>query len=449
MTERTPNTGLAALLAATGWTQTQLAGAVNRVAREAGLPGGCDKHNVSKWLGGTVPRRSVRPLVLEALARRLGRPVTYAEAGWPPPVTGSGPAASDAEDTVEGLVSTGRADMDPARRTVLAASLYSAALPVPLFRDLAEQTDSVATGRTTRIGPGEVATVRTMTERIAGILDELGGAHARPMAAAFLVNTVGPWLRASASGPVRRSMLAAAADLVYLTGWMAMYERDHGLGQRYYLRALELAGTAEDHVTYCRTLRGMALQAANLKHGRRALELADSAAEAAPAGGPRLQAFLAGQQAHGAALVGDRRQAFARLRETEAALSRADDHRDHLGGYDLAAYHFHVSSVTYALGDVPASVRAMQDSNRVRPPVERQGRAHATGLLAQRQMEMGHLDAACETWGRFLDDYEGLSSSRADEHFEVLTRRLRSHHVPAARALRERVADVALRKATV
>ncbi len=131
---------------------------------------------------------------------------------------------------------------NPARRRLLAASLYSATLAVPAFAGPARAEGSGGGARSTgRIGPGEVATVRTMTDRIADILDELGGGHARPMAAAFLVNTVAPYLRAPATEPVRTGMLSAAADLTYLTGWMAMYERRQGLGQRYYITALDLA----------------------------------------------------------------------------------------------------------------------------------------------------------------------------------------------------------------
>ncbi|WP_200301389.1 hypothetical protein [Streptomyces adelaidensis] len=449
MTERRPNEGLSGLLTEARWSQVELAAAVNRTGAEADVAVNCDKSNVNKWLGGTKPRKAVRPFVLEALARRLGRPVTYEEAGWPLSAAESAVfAAAGPADIVEGLVTTGREDMDPSRRKFLATTLYSATLPIPAYADLTGRAEAHATGRTTRIGAGEVATVRTMTERIADFLDELGGGHARPMAAAFLVNTVAPYLRADASEAVKKDMMAAASDLVYLTGWMAMYEKAHGLGQRYYTQALELAGAAEDHVTYCRTLRGMSLQAANLKHARKSLELADSAAEAAPKAGPRLQAFLTGQQAHGAALVGDRRQAFQRLRETETALSKADNRRDAIGGYDQAAYFFHVSSVLYAFGDLPGSIKAMHDSNRVRPPAEKQGSAHANGLLAQRQLEMGHLEAACATWGKFLDDYETLSSSRADEHFDVMRRRIRRHlSNPQARNLNERARELARQKA--
>ncbi|MFE4055499.1 hypothetical protein ACFXP3_04170 [Streptomyces sp. NPDC059096] len=488
---RTPNTGLAGLLAQAKWSRAQFALIVNRIGAEAGLELHYDQSAVSHWVAGTMPKNQVRPLIVEAFARKLGRPVTHSEAGLPvvrsarfapssgelPGTSGSwGPSVADAADasggvrsagssgisglsggpgtpganTLEELVDMGRADMDPSRRGLIAAGLFSAAVVVPLFPDLAHAAtpSPPAPGkRTVRIGAPQVQAVRTMTDRIADILDELGGGHARPMAAAFLVNTVMPWLKAEAAESVRNDMLAAASDLVYLTGWMAMYERAHGLGQQYYLRALELAGSAGDHVTYCRTLRGMSLQASNLGYGKRALELADSAAEASPKAEPRLQAFLSGQQAHAAAMVGDRRQAFGRLRQTEAALTKADNRRDSVGGYDRTAYLFHVSHVLYEFKDLPGSITALQQSLQVQQKHERQGRVHFLAVLAQRQLELGHLEAACGSWWQFLDDYEHVSSARGDEHFETMRRRLRPYaKTLAVRRLGPRIDEVAALK---
>lgn len=453
VTQRTPNEGLARLLSEADWTGTQLASAVNRIGTEVGRPSKYEQSAVSHWLDGTMPRKAVRPTIVEALARRIGRPITLEEAGLGEPsvVTDSADAAEHGTLTIEGLMETGRADMDPSRRTVLTTALYSATLAVPRFGEADETLDRLehqAAGRTVRIGAGDVALVRSMTDKIADILDELGGAHARPMAAAFIVNSVTSYLRAEGSSAVKNDMRAAASDLVYLTGWMSMYEKAHGLGQRYFRQALGLAKAGDDELTYCRTLRGMALQAANLKHANRALELADSAAEAAPKAGPRLQAFLRGQQAHGAALVSDRRLAFARLRETESALSKADDRRDSIGGYDRAAYEFHRSSVLYALGDVPGSVDAMKASNRARPLSEKQGNAHALGLLAQRQLEIGHLEAAVASWHAFLDEYASISSVRADEHFDIMRKRAGQYRTqPKVRELGERADELARLKA--
>ncbi|MDG4857064.1 hypothetical protein P8605_02635 [Streptomyces sp. T-3] len=442
---RTTNQGLKNLLEQAHWTETQLVQQVNRLGRESGLDLNYGQSSVAHWLTGTQPRKQVRPLILAAFERRLGRPVTHAEAGL------VAPEEPSEGETVEELIDLTRADMDPTRRKVVAAGLFSAALVVPLFESLTAHaaTEPVAPGKKTiRIGEAQVRAVRTMTDRIADILDELGGGHARPMAAAFLSNTVGPWLKAEASAPVRKSMLAAASDLVYLTGWMAMYERAHGLGQTYYMKALRLAADAEDHVTYCRTLRGMSLQASNLRHGPLALHLADSAAEAAPSAGPRLVAFLRGQQAHAEAMTGNKAQAFIRLRETEKALTQADNRRDAIGGYDQTAYLFHVSHVLNETRDMPGSIKALKDSIRVQAPNERQGRVHAYAVLAQRQLIYGHLDAACASWGRFLDEYEHISSARGDEHFDTMRTRLRPHaKVRAVRELTARAHEVEALKA--
>ncbi|MFI7287204.1 hypothetical protein ACIBRY_11245 [Streptomyces anulatus] len=434
------NSGLENLLEQAGWSRTQLANAVNRTGGEAGLALKYDQSAVSHWLSGTQPRAQVQPVILEVLERKLGRPVTYVEAGLRSPKS----LVADSVDTADSLLDLGRADMDPSRRGVLAAGLYSAALAVPLFAGEAYAEERERSVRPTgRIGAAEVATVRTMTDRIADILDELGAGHARPMAAAFLVNTVAPYLRASATAPVRRDMLSAASDLTYLTGWMAMYERAHGLGQQYYVKALRLAREASDHVTYCRTLRGMSLQASNLRYGQRALELADSAAEAAPDAGPRLVAFLRGQQAHASSMVGDRRAAFERLREAESALSKADSRRESIGGYDQAAYQFHVAHVLYETRDLPGSIAALKTSLRAQPKQERQGRLHANAVMAQRQFEFGHIEEACTTWGTFLDDYVGLSSARGDEHFATMRKRIAPYgKIRAARELQERSRQV-------
>ncbi|MBL1101535.1 hypothetical protein [Streptomyces coffeae] len=441
---RTPNTALAGLMQSGGIGNAQLARRVNAAGRELELRLHYDKTSVSHWLAGSVPKPQARPAITEALSRLLGRPVTCGEIGWP---TKAGPAADP--DAVTGVIDLSRADMDPSRRGVLKTGMYAAALTVPRFEDVAGRMDAVTAGRTVHIGRSDVETVRTMTDKVADILDQVGAGHARPMAAAFLVNTAGPYLRASGTNQVTRDMRAAVADFVYLTGWMAMYENQQGLGQKYYQRALELAGAAEDHVTYCRTLRGMSLQASHLGHGTKALELADAAAEVAPAAGPRLVAFLRGQQAAAAAMTGtDRHTAVTRLRETETALSRADDRPDAVGGYDQAAYFFHEAHVRWHLGDRAGSIASLRRSNQARDPLERQGRLHCLGVIAERQLRMRHIEAACQTWNTFLDQHVTLSSARGDEHLKTMLKALPAYRsVARVRDLEERARHVAHLKA--
>ncbi|GHA75648.1 hypothetical protein ACIQRS_06340 [Streptomyces termitum] len=442
------NQGFCTLLEQAKYSETKFAHAVNRLGLEVGLELNYRQPSVSQWKQGSQPKPQVRAVIIAVLERRLGRPVTYAEAGWERPASDPG---GSRRDTVESLINLGKEDMDPSRRKLLTAGLYSAALTVPAFSALVSQAHADDRDRlarpTGRIGRGEVETVRRMTDKVADILDDLGGGHARPMAAAFLVNTVAGYLRADATAAVHRDMLSAASDLTYLTGWMAMYERAHGLGQTYYLHALDLARESGDKLTYCRTLRGMSLQASHLRYGRKALEYADSAAEAAPQAGPRLVAFLRGQQAHASAMVGDHRGAVTRLNEAERALSQADSRRDAVGGYDQAAFLFHVSHVHYESRNLAASISSLRSSIRVMSPSERQGRMHARAVLAQRQFEYGHVEESCVTWGRFLDDYEVLSTARGDEHFDTLRNLIMPRTSSVVRDLRERTHEVAKRKA--
>lgn len=434
-----PNTGLERLFRETGWTLRQCAQAINRVGTERGTPKQYRAPSVHQWLSGSVPRDDARPLILEAFARRLGRPVTYAEVGFPAP--GSGTEASP-PSTVDGIVDLGRLDMDPSRRGVLSVGLFSIALTVPDWPDVVGRMEAAQKGTRTRIGMSDVHTVAAMTEQLSSMDDQFGGRTARPLAATFLVNTVAPFLRTDGPEKVRKAMMSAASDLCYLTGYMAVDEGLHGLAQRYYLKALELAGAADDHLTFCTTLRGMSVQAVDLSQGATAMRLADAAAASSPQAGPRMRAFLAGQQAHAAAQIGDRRSALVYLREAEVAMEKAESREKAFGSYDPAALNYHTSQVRFEMGDVHGAVAAMQESDRLRYGIYRRTRVKERAILAERQLAVGHLEAACRTWGLALDEYPLVNSGRIDKRmtdmFNLIGPYIRNHD---ARALYERARE--------
>ena len=438
-TVRVPNIALSPLVAETGRTYSQLARAVNRLGTSTGLALRYDASAVAHWLTGTQPRLRVRRLVLEVLSGRLNRPITAVEAGFP---ANSGDLEPVSGDTVESLVDLGRADMDPTRRALLEGGLYSVALAIPAWHEVIGRTHRVRTGGG-RVGMAEAATVQAMADELSSLDDKFGGGAVRPMAAAYLVNTVAVFLQADASHQARKALLSAAADLAYLTGWMAVDETQNGIAQRYYLQALKLAGAAEDHLTYCTALRGMSVQAVQLGHGQKALDLANAAAEAAPEAGPRMRAFIAGQQAHATAQTGDRHAAFRYLTEAERELDRATSGASAFGSYDGAALHFHTSHVRYELGDLAGSIASMKQANHIREPGYRRSRAIATATIAEREFKVGHLEAACTTWGKFLDDYQHVTSGRCDRHLESMRRNLRPHNGNRmVKALVERTEDV-------
>ncbi|MFD5035064.1 tetratricopeptide repeat protein [Streptomyces sp. NPDC058220] len=412
MTTSEPNTGLERLYRESGWTLRQCAQAVNRIGTERGTPTQYRAPSVHQWLSGSVPREDVRPLILEAFARRLGRPLTLSDAGFPAPDGGTEVAPLS---TVEGIIDLGRQDMDPSRRSVLGAALFSVALTVPDWPDVVGRIEAAQSGTRTRIGMSDVQTVIAMTEQLSSMDDQFGGRTARPLAATFLVNTVAPFLRTDGPEDVRKAMMSAASDLCYLTGYMAVDEGLHGLAQHYYLKALELAGASEDHLTFCTTLRGMSVQAVDLNQGPVAMRLADAAAASSPQAGPRMRAFLSGQQAHAAAQVGDRRSALMYLQEAEISMDRAESRGKVFGSYDPASLNYHTSQVRFEMGDMHGAVAAMQESDKLRYGVYRRTRVKERAILAERQLSVGHLEAACHTWGLALDDYPLVNSGRIDK----------------------------------
>ncbi|MFF9649775.1 tetratricopeptide repeat protein [Streptomyces sp. NPDC014622] len=419
-----PNESLARLHRETGWTLRQFAQEVNKLGTKQGTPLKYREPSVHQWLNGHMPKESVRPLILEALARRLGRPITHSEAGFPPPPVEE---SSAFPSTVEGLLDLGRQDMDPSRRSVLGLGLFSVALTVPNWPDVVGRMESAQKGDMQRIGMSDVQSVIAMAERLSDIDDQFGGRTARPMAAAYLVNTVAPYLRADAPDDVRKAMMAAASDLSYLTGYMAVDEGVHGMAQRYYLKALELAGASEDHLTFCTTLRGMSVQAVDLGHGAEALRLADAAAAASPQAGPRMRAFLAGQQAHAAAQEGNGRMALRRIREAETAMEKAESQSKTFGSYNPSSLAYHVGQVRYELGDLTGSIISLNESDRLRPSTFRRTSIRYLSMLAERQLQVGHLEEACKTWGRVLEIYPLVQSGQCDRSMTAMYSRIRPY----------------------
>ncbi|MFE4971677.1 tetratricopeptide repeat protein [Kitasatospora sp. NPDC056651] len=427
-------------MAEAAWGNGELARAVNRTGTETGQRLKYDASAVSHWLSGTSPAAKALPVVLETLARRLKRPITAFEAGFremPTPVDKS-------TDTVSGLIDLGSLDMDPSRRGILTAGLYSVALTIPGWPDVVGRFERLRTDPHLRIGMAEVRAVAAMTERISTLVDQFGGRMARPMAASFLVNTIVPYLRANADEDARKAMLSAAADHCYLTGYMAADERHDSLAQRYYLKALELAGHAGDHLMYCTTLRGMSVQAVNLGHGSTALRFAEAASSASPQAGPRMRAFLTGQQAHALAQTGDKAGALLHLRTAEVAMDQAESKAKAGGRYDPSSLAYHVAQVNYELGDREGAIRAIQHSEKVRPMVYRGTRVRHRSMLAEWQIEAGRLEEAVQNWHLALDDYLAIQSGRADDRFRSMLSATRPHRRnPHVRELLERARPMA------
>jgi tetratricopeptide (TPR) repeat protein len=477
---KVPNRILRGLLAEARWTEDFLARQVNAVAAESGVALRLDRRSVTHWLAGRRPRSPVPELIAEALSRGLRRPVGLVDMGLGGPtvdLADQGEAdpgrrslagvdrlsPADGESSVlprdVASVLTGMAEFDEGRHRMLSATAYRlAALAVPGWAQAAARDCPIheaASGLVPwadasfaqRLEPGQVATAEQMARVFSDTDDSFGGGHAHAELSCYLAFDIAPRLRIAGTPALRRRLFSATTQLVYLAAFMCFDDEWHGLAQRYYRAALELAAENNDPAGYAITLRGLSVQARSLGHHQHAVELAEAAARISRGNtGSGLQAFLLGQVAVAAAAAGNRRHALTTLstaeRHLDQACSRAaaDDPAARgnpaMGRYHPAALAYQQAEVQALLGDKRGAITALTEAVRYRPPWERRSRALTHARLAELHLDQGHLDQAVTFWHAFLDDYPFLTCGRATTAVRVLRSRLQPQRAnPAIRQL--------------
>ena len=439
-----PNQSLRRLLTETGWTEQQLARAVNAAGAETGLTLRYDRSAVSHWLAGRCPWGPVPALLAETLSRRLGRPVTLVDAGLSvqrAPDAQQGPVQQGteqrSEDAIDMLVQL--AAFSGERRRLLTNGAYSlAALAVPAWAQVRDPVrPSCRGGGQDRLVPGRVDAAEQMMSLFTDADANFGGGRARAALAAYLAYDVAPCLNAPASRPLHAKMLTVATQLTYLCAFMCFDQEKHPAAQQYYTVALQLSAENNDAAAYATTLRALSVQANHLGHHRQAIDLADAAVHTAPATSPPgTRAFLYGQAAVAAAGIGDRRTALAHLGRAESFLERGATAGATSGAYHQASLGHQRAAVLEALGDAQGAADALAASLRHRPAAERRARAVTLAALAQIHLRQGHLEPAAATWQKFLEDYPHLESGRARTALAMLRATLRPHQrTPAVAAV--------------
>lgn len=269
---------------------------------------------------------------------------------------------------------------------------------------------------------GDVASVREHARFFALQTDRHGGGHIRTPLAAYLSGLVGA-LRTGGDSARHRELLAGAARLSYLLARVYADEQRHGLAQRAFLTADELAGEAGDYEGVALIRRALSSQAHQLGHHRHSLALARAACAAAPSGtDPSTRAFLLAGLAVAEASRGARGEAREALQQAEFALARAPEDLttgpqspsgEPVGSYQDAALLYQTSQVRSALGDRAGAIRELRASVRSRPAGELRSRALSHATLAELLLSEGRLEEACSAWQLFLDDSARVSSGRA------------------------------------
>ncbi|MEJ3656251.1 hypothetical protein WEH80_25115 [Actinomycetes bacterium KLBMP 9759] len=446
MNPHEPNDKLRKLLDDSGLTNGALAREINNIGREAGLSLYYSRSFVTHWLSGMQPRDPVPDLVAETFTRHFDRPVTVGETGLGPAAAAE-PDRSPVAEALSRLDVLAAAGADP---VVLDGCLYHlGALSVPDWTQV-RPPPPTANERAARVEATELDAALTMCDFFSAADAMRGGRHARAALGAYLGTTVSRWLRADLDAATRRRMFAVASKLTYLYAFMCFDEGMHGLAQRYYLASAAMATESGDRSGYAVSLRALSVQARYLGHLDEAVELAESSVRSGAAPTPvqpRVQAFLHGQLAVAHAAVGDRRQAMTNLDIAESQLDSTGTDDAPVAAYHVGSLAHQLAAVAVHLGSRAAAVEALQVSLRHRPTTERRSRAILHARLAEQQLAGGNLEAACETWMRFLDDYRHISSKRADSALATMHALVLPYqHHAAVKRLRHAAVSMSLRR---
>lgn len=421
---RRRNENLRALLAEARWTQGAFARAVNAVAAEAGLDVDYDRTAVAHWLSGTQPNPPVPEIVAEALTRRLERPVSAGLAGFGGPQAGpvAEPLPRRESGPADRLGDLCRVESDPVRRLPAGTQPYRAAALEDVCR-------TARTAAPVRDAPGGAArsalgVMRTAVRFHAASFTAHGGGTTRAALAAYLADDVVPRLRAATKEAPQRGLLVEASRLSFLLARMYEDASSHGLAQRHYLVALELAEESGDPLARAVVLRGLSAQGLALGHRRVALQAAEAAAEdAAPGGGPAA-AFVLAQLAVAQAACGLHRRALGSLGRAERAgavegpAGSADRDEGRAPGpfdaYSRAALEYQSAETLRMAGDASGARAAMSRSLALRSADDHRGLALSHAQRAEMLVATGHVEAACASWRSFLEHYRLLRSGTAD-----------------------------------
>ncbi|MEU0843524.1 Tat pathway signal protein [Streptomyces sp. NPDC005962] len=363
------------------------------------------------------------------------------ELGFAAPTSSVRSAMDWRVDPLIALTDLGRLDLDVIRRHVLSNTVYSVAgLTLPQeawWSDMAAHRPDRELSRARKVGRSDVDSVQEIVATFSRIDQRRGGGHGRRALVEYLRTDVAGFLSGHFSNAqVRRDMFSAAAELAYLSGWMAFDNQQHAIAQHYFTLSVKLAATADNPPLVGHILRAMAHQAVDLGHHQQALHLATASMndKRYNLATPRERALLGVIYARSLAATGQKHAAAQALLKAEDDLTAATpDIKEPSRTFFFAeASLAHETACTLRdSGDPKGAVREFRRSVKTRKASSfRRTHAVTLGYLASVQASQGSLEEACSTWSRALDAMEdGVYSGRARDTV-VNMRRLLSPYRP-------------------
>lgn len=422
---------------------------------------GVERSTVARWETGiSTPMPWVRPQLAEHLGVTLDdiEVLLGTASGTDTPSSSARPSAEGArhEDRSDGdpqelLAGVPGVEPDVSRRTLLGAAA-SSVLALSLSTSLGPlgAVEGRAPAPGARVGGTDVDAVHGAVAAYSRLDQRHGGGHARQAAARYLTTEVAPLLGGRfADAHVRRGMFSAAAELAYVTGWMAFDDAEHSTARRYFRESVRLATEAGDQAMAAHTLRAMAHQAVELGRPHDALAMAEASVDRDRyrAACHRERALLGVVHARALAASGLSGAAAATLLRAEDDLARAsagDEEPARVFFFSEASLAHETGRTLLDTGDLAGAQDALARSVRIRKATPF-ARTHAVtlGYLGEVQATAGDLDRACETWSDALGSMGGVRSARA----RATVQTMRTTLAPAARRGHAQAAEVGERAA--
>ncbi|MDX8144692.1 helix-turn-helix transcriptional regulator [Lentzea sp. BCCO 10_0061] len=346
--------------------------------------------------------------------------------------------AASLPTTVEVVAELGRHDME--RRTFLSSALFSVAASVAPSRDWLLATLDEATTATGKISTEQVQAIR----RTFGVFQELdvmrGGGHAREQLASYLTSHVVPLLKSNdPETPNGAALYEAAAEQLYLLGWMAFDNGEHALAQRYLIQSLRLAEAAGSPDLGAHVLAGLSDQATLTGEPEQAVQLAKAgrAGLLAKGNSTACLADLYALQARAEAAMGDGKAAAKSVHLSETTFENVSvENEPEWARFIDPAYLNGEHAHTFRDLERPDEAAHFAGLSIVES--ERQNRARrgsmAQAALARSAIDAHDLDVAASAGMAAAKLAATVKSSRSVEAVADLRARLRSHsESPAVR----------------
>ncbi|MFF3035748.1 sporulation protein [Streptomyces rubiginosohelvolus] len=436
--KRPPNVDLARLIESCGASHKSLALRVNQLARQASLETDYSHTSIANWCQrGMIPKWPVPTLLAQAIAERLGRPVSLLEIGMGDAETPDADVGLDfPRDRADAVrVATSFWSFVNRRDFLTGSGFAVSAFTTPVTRWLVTPADEAADHKgSTRVGRADLEELRDAADEARRWDSKYGGGNWKANSVTVcLQERAAPLLRGSFTDEVGRDLFSVAAELSRLAGWTAFDVGQHDVAQRHFIQALRLARAGGDVELGCYVLTTMAMQSLLRGFGSEAVDMAQGAFERA--GGqaaPRVLAFTKLIEARAHARERDGRAASRALAASEDLLSQAETSSGlepaWIDFYHHARLSADAAEIFRDLKNPKAALAWNQQAAAMPSGVFTRSVGMRLAIVGTAHLQARDLDHGLELGNRSVDILARVQSSRAKDYVREFTAALAPWH---------------------